>query len=67
MNHSVVVIRRNTHDAEACTRILGLPDLAWSDVQVEFGTDCIAIARVGIILTPEQLIALATIASGGHS
>ena len=65
--HSVVVLRRNSAHADACTRILGLPDLAWTDVQVEFGTDNIAIARVGIVLTPDQLVALATVAAGRHA
>jgi hypothetical protein len=63
VNRSITMLRRNPAHANRCTEILGLPNLDWTDVQVEFGTDNFAIARVGIILTSEQLVALATLAT----
>jgi len=63
---NIVMLRRNPAHAARCTEILGLPDEAWTDVQIEFGTDNLAIARVGIVLRPDQLVALATLAAEAY-
>ena len=59
----VALLRRNVTVAAEVTRILGLPDLNWTEVQVHFGIDEPAIAQVGVLLTPQQLVALATLAA----
>ncbi len=60
----VAILRRNRATAAECERILDLPPNGrWTDVQIEFGTDNVAVARVGIILSPEQLGALAQLAA----
>lgn len=64
MNELVpVFLRRNRATAARVEEILRLPDSNWTDVQIEFGTDSIAHARVGLIISGEQLRALAVLAA----
>lgn len=65
MPQQAVVLRRNKETATRCEEILGLPNGRWSDVQIEFGTDNVAMASVRLFLTPWQLVALAELASEG--
>lgn len=64
-DQTIAIIRRNKDTAAEVSRILGLPDLRWNGLRVEFGHDAVAVATVSIILTPDQLVALCTLA-GQH-
>jgi len=58
-----VWLRRNRATAAEVERILGLPNGNWSDVEIEFGLDEPAIAKVSLWITAEQLTALAQLAA----
>jgi hypothetical protein len=59
---SFAVIKRNHDTANKVQWILGLLDDHWTDVQVAFGTDEVATAKVTLLLTGDQLRALAAVA-----
>lgn len=56
------IIKRNPETALAVERILDLPKSGqWTDIEVEFGHDKFATARVTLILTREQAVELAQV------
>jgi hypothetical protein len=59
---SFAILKRNEKTGNEVQRILGLPNNNWSDVQIAFGTDEIATAKVTLLLTGDQLNELAIIA-----
>lgn len=54
-------LKRTALSEERVRTILGLPDDGWNDLQVEFGHDGIATARVSLLLSKDQLLALADV------
>lgn len=57
------ILDRNPETADRVQEILGLPDEAWSEVQISFGTEEFATAKVTLLLRSEQLTALAELAA----
>lgn len=59
----IVMIRRNPATARQVEQILGLPDSRWAGLEIAFGNNGVAIASVDLLITGEQLAALAALAA----
>jgi hypothetical protein len=66
---AVAFLPRNPATARTIEAILGLPGPNWSDVQVEFGLDETATAKVTLLISKEQLhqLVAASVDMGGGS
>lgn len=60
--HRLAFMRRGPLIGAQVRAILGLPNDDWCDLEVEFGLDDVARAKVTLLLTPEQLASLASLA-----
>ena len=56
---NVAILRRDSATADIVERTLALPGPNWSDVQIAFGLDGTATATVTLLISQEQLLALA--------
>ena len=63
MNDMIAMFRRSPGTAERIREILRLPDDMFTEVRVEINSDAAATATVSLILSGEQLVALATLAA----
>jgi hypothetical protein len=60
-------LRRTPATAARVREILGLPNDAWNDVDISFGNDGVAQARISLFLTPDQVVQLAVLTGGRHA
>lgn len=56
------MIHRNPKTAAAVCEVLGISHYEWTDLVVEFGHETFGVARLSILLTPDQLVRMAGIA-----
>lgn len=55
---NTVYLKRDPATGEVVTAILGLPNLYWTELEVSFGVDEFATAKVTLVIDKDQLMAL---------